>query len=179
MGNSAAKYVAFNPNDTSERSRETYSCKTIEGMSLDIAVPEAARELAEKSLAQTREAYERSKNALEAALDTLERSFDSLGQGTAALNRKIIDIAHRNVSSGFDLARSLATAKNLAEVVELRAIYWRKQFSVLAAQAEKVRQLSAQLATDITGPIKAHVSRSIDNLREDLSPKTKGGCGPD
>ena len=165
--------IPLNSNDTTERSRETYSYKTIEAMSLDAAVPEAARELAEKSLAQTREAYERSKNALEAALDTMERSFDSLGQGTAALNRKIIEIAHRNVSSGFDLARSLATAKNLAEVAELRAIYWRKQFSVLAAQAEEVRQLSAKLATDITGPIKAHVSRRMDNLRDELSPKTK------
>ena len=165
--------IPLNPNDTTERSRETYYYKTTEGMILDTAVPEAARELAEKSLAQTREAYERSKNALEAALDTMERSFDSLGQGTAALNRKIIEIAHRNVSSGFDLARSLATAKNLAEVAELRAIYWRKQFSVLAAQAEEVRQLSAKLATDITGPIKAHVSRRMDNLRDELSPKTK------
>jgi len=165
--------IPLNSNDTTERSRETYSYKTNEAMSLDAAVPEAARELAEKSLAQTREAYERSKNALEAALDTMERSFDSLGQGTAALNRKIIEIAHRNVSSGFDLARSLATAKNLAEVAELRAIYWRKQFSVLAAQAEEVRQLSAKLATDITGPIKAHVSRRMDNLRDELSPKTK------
>ena len=165
--------IPLNLNDTTDRSRENYGYKT-ERMTLDTAtLPEAARELAEKSLAETREAYERSKSALEAALDTVERSFDSLGQGTAALNRKIMDIAHRNVSSGFDLARSLATAENLAEVVELRAIYWRKQFSVLAAQAEEVRQLSAQLATDIAGPIKAHVSRSMDNLREELSPKTE------
>jgi len=96
-------------------------------MTRDPALPEAAREIAEKNLAQTRETYERSKGALEAAVDTLARSFDSRGQGSAALNRKIIEIAHRNVSSGFDLARSLATARNLGEVVELRAIYWRKQ----------------------------------------------------
>src|SRR5262249_30852523 len=92
-------------------------------MTRDPALPEAAREIAEKNLAQTRETYERSKGALEAAVDTLARSFDSLGQGSAALNRKIIEIAHRNVSSGFDLARSLAMARNLGEVVELRAIY--------------------------------------------------------
>jgi hypothetical protein len=130
-------------------------------------------------LAQTREAYERSENTLEAALGTMETSFDSLGQGTAALYRKIIDIAHRNVRSGFDLARSLATAKNLAEVVELRAAYWRKQFRVLAAQAEEVRQLSDQLATDIAGPIKAHVSRSMGNLREELSLHKTGERGLD
>ena len=106
---------------------------------------------------------------------TLERTFNSncphLRQGSAALNRKIIEIAHRNVSSGFDLARRLATAKNIAEVVELRAIYWRKQLSILAAQAEEMRELSAKLAADMAAPIKAHVSRSMEKLREELTPK--------
>ena len=49
--------------------------------------------------------------------------FDALGQGAAALNRKVIEIAHENVSSGFELAKSLATAKTLAEVVEMPATY--------------------------------------------------------
>jgi hypothetical protein len=64
-------------------------------------------------VAQTREAYEKSKNALDAAVDTMARSFDALGQGAAALNRKIIEIAQQNVSSSFDLAKSLAAAKTL------------------------------------------------------------------
>jgi phasin family protein len=163
--------IPLNLNDSTGRSRETYYCKSSEGMTLDTALPQAARELAEKSLAQTREAYERSKSALEAALDALARSFDALGQGSAALNRKIMEIAHRNVSSGFDLARSLATAKNLAEVVELRAVYWRKQLSSLAVQAEEMRELSAKLGADITAPVKAHVSRSMEEMREKLLPK--------
>jgi phasin len=164
--------IPLNLNDTTDKSRETYGYKT-KRMTLDAALPEAARELAEKSVAQTREAYERSKSALEAALDTLARSFDSLSQGSAALNRKIIEIAHRNVSSSFELARSLATAKNIAEVVELRAIYWRKQLSSLVAQAEEVRELSAKLTADMAAPMKAHVSRSMDKLREEFSPKPK------
>jgi hypothetical protein len=41
--------ILLNPNDTAERSRETYFCKTIESMGFDAAVPQAARELAEKS----------------------------------------------------------------------------------------------------------------------------------
>jgi hypothetical protein len=65
----------------------------------------------------------------------------------------------------------LATIKNIAEVVELRAIYWRKQLSSLTAQAEEVRELSAKLAADMAAPIKAHVSRGMDKLREELTPK--------
>ena len=135
-------------------------------MTLATAFPQAARELAETSVTQTREAYEKSKNALDAAVDTMARSFDALGQGAAALNRKIIEIAQQNVSSSFDLAKSLATAKTLAEIVELRATYWRKQFSALATQAEEVRALSTKVAADMAAPIKAHVTRSLDELHE-------------
>ena len=89
-------------------------------------------------MGQSREAYDRSKDALEASIATFERSFDAAGWGAAAFNHKIIDIAQRNLNSGFDLANSLAGAKNLAEIVELQAAYWRKQFSALTAQFEEV-----------------------------------------
>ena len=149
--------IALNPEATADKSCETYrkTIRPIRGRDPH-AFPEAARELAETSVAQTVEAYERSKNALEAAVDTMARSFDALGQGAAALNRKIIEIAQQNVSSGFDLAKGLATAKTLAEIVELRAAYWRKQFSALAAQAEEVRALSTKVAAEMAAPIKAH-----------------------
>jgi phasin len=158
--------IALNPELTTDKISETYR-KTrgqFEAVTLDTAFPQAACELAETSVAQTPEAYERSKNALEAAVDTMARSFDALGQGAAALNRKIIEIAEQNVNSGFDLAKSLATAKTLAEIVELRATYWRKQFSALAAQAEEVRALSTKVAADIAAPIQAHVTRNLDEL---------------
>ena len=160
--------IALNPEVTADKPRETYR-KTngqFEAVILDAEFPDVARELAEKTVAQTREAYERSKGTLEAALETIERSYDAMGQGAAALNRKIIEIAQRNLNSGFDLARSLATAKTLAEMVELRATYWRKQFNVLAAQAEEVRTLSAKVAGEMTEPIKAHMKRSVDELRK-------------
>ena len=128
-------------------------------LGFDTAVPEGVRELAEQTVAQTREVYERSKDTLEAALETVDRSYDALGQGAVALNRKIIDIAQRNVSSGFDLAKSLAGAKNLAEIVELQAAYLQMQFGALTAQAEEVHALSTKVTADIAEPIKARATR--------------------
>ncbi len=116
-------------------------------------------------MAKTREVYDRSKDALEAAVDTMEKSFDAAGQGAVALNRKIIDIAQRNVNSGFDLANSLAGAKNLAEMMELQGAYWRKQFGA-AAQAEEVRALSTKVTADTAEPVKAHVTSSMEELRK-------------
>jgi phasin len=123
------------------------------------------RALAEENIAHTREIYERSKDALEAVLDSWERTFGAAGQGAVALNHKIIDIAQRNINSGFDLAKSMAGAKNIAEATELQAAYWRKQLDTLTAQAEEVRALSTRVAADAAEPIKTQVQRKTDQAR--------------
>jgi phasin len=120
----------------------------------DSQVPATMQVLAESSVAQTREVYERSKNALQAVLESWQRSFSAAGQGAIALNRKIIDVAERNINNGFDLATGLVGAKNIAEVMELQSAYWRKQFSEVTTQAEEVRGLSKKVATDVVRPIK-------------------------
>ena len=112
----------------------------------DSQVPGTMNAIAERSIAQTREVYERSKHTLQAVLASWERSFGAAGQGTMGLNRKIIDIADRNINNAFDLATSLAGAKNFADVMASHANYWRKQFGNLSAGAKDVRALSTNVA---------------------------------
>ena len=95
-------------------------------------------------------------------MTTFEKSFDAAGQGAAAFNRKIVDIARRNVDASFDLAKSLAGAKNLTDVVELQAAFWRKQFDALTVQAEEVRALSTKVTADAAEPIKSQIARGVD-----------------
>jgi len=123
-----------------------------------LQVPSSMQALAERNITQAREVYERSKNTLHAVLESLEKSCE----GTVALNRKIIDIAERNATTGFDLAMSLAGAKNLPEVMNLQVDCWRKQFANLSAQAEELRTLSTRVATSVAEPIKAQVTHGMD-----------------
>ena len=132
----------------------------------DTSVPEAVRAMAGKAVDQSRDVYDRSKVALDASVATLERTFDAAGQGAVAFNRKIIDIAQRNVNSGFDLAKSLAGAKNLSEMVELQAAYWQKQSGTLTSQAEEVRALATKVAAAAGEPLKEQVKRGVDELRK-------------
>ena len=147
-----------------EKARDTYrkTKEQFQDVLSDTQMPEAMRAFAEKNIAQTRELYERSKTALEAVLESWEKTFDAAGQGAVALNRKVIDITQRNINSGFDLAKSLAGAKNLAEAMELHADYWQKQLSTLSAQAEEVRSLSTKVTADVAEPIKTQVSRGTN-----------------
>jgi phasin len=156
------------PQEAAEQVTETLKrvAKGFEPLKLDTTVPESVRALAEKTVNQTREAYERGKEALEEAIDALERSFDAAGQGATAFNRKLIDIAQRNLNSAFDLAKRLAGAKNVAEIVELQSAFIRQQFDVFAGQAGEIRALTSKIAADTTEPIKDQVSRTFEAVRK-------------
>ena len=96
-------------------------------------VPDTIRDLAERNVAQARELFEGSKNTFQVVLESWQKSFGAAGEGAATLNRRFIDLAESNINSGFDLATGLAGARNLAQVMELQATYWRKLFSELQA----------------------------------------------
>jgi phasin len=135
-------------------------------LKIDTTVPESVRALAEKTVNQTREAYERGKEQLEEAIDALERSFDAAGQGATAFNRKLIDLAQRNLNSAFDFAKKLAGAKTLGEIVELQSAFIRSQFDVFASQASEIRALTTKIAADTTEPIKHQVTKTFEATRK-------------
>jgi hypothetical protein len=117
---------------------------------LGLLGPDAIRAMAE----QTREA--------------VQRSFDAAGEGAAAFNRRMLDLAERNVISSFDLAKKLTEAKNLADVLALQVAYWQKQFS-LTFHAEETSSLG--ISADLASPTKEsrsrkqQVMRSMDNAK--------------
>jgi phasin len=156
--------ITHNPHAAADQARAAYRKMTdqLGQLGLDTAVPEGVRALAEKSVAQTRQACDRSFDAFDASLTTFERSFEAAGQGAAAFNRKIVDIARRNVDASFDLATSLAGAKDLADMVELQSAFWREQFGVLTAQAEEVHALSTKVTANAAEPIKSQVARGAE-----------------
>jgi phasin len=153
-----------NPRAAAEQDRKSYRDLTtkLSLLGLDPAIPEGVRSLAEKAVAQTRQAYDRTWDAFDTSLTTFERTFDAAGQGAAAFNRKIVDLARRNVDASFDLATSLAGAKDLADMVELQAAFWRKQFDVLTTQAGEVRALSTKVTAATAEPIKSQMERAVD-----------------
>jgi hypothetical protein len=109
-----------------------------------------------------RKRCEHSVNAFETALESWEDSLDAAGQGAVALNRKIRDIAERNINTGFDLASRLAGATSVAEAMEVQADYWRRQLGELSMQAEEVRVLLQKVTSSVVEPIKAQVTREIN-----------------
>ena len=139
---------------SADKVRDTWNATALLEQLPGTQVPNTFRALAEQNVAHTRELYEGSKNTLQAVLESWQKSFGAAGQGAAALNRRFIDLAERNINTGFDLATGLAGARNVAEVMELQAAYWRKLFGQLQAH-----QGGRALSSKGRGPSRGAASR--------------------
>jgi phasin family protein len=117
-------------------------------------------------MAQTCKAQDRSNFSPAVVLAAFEKAFEAAAEGALVLRREMIYIAQRNVNASFGLVRRLAAAKNLGEILDLQATYWRNQFGALMGQAKELRTLSTKVAVDMAEPIQAHIASSIDDVRK-------------
>ncbi|HXD46185.1 MAG TPA: phasin [Pseudolabrys sp.] len=117
-------------------------------------MPAAFRELAEKSLAQAKENYEKVKTAAEQATDVLEETYSTASKGCSDYGLKLIETARANSNAAFDLMTDIATAKSYAEVVEKTTAFMRSQFETMTAQARELTEHAQKVATEASEPLK-------------------------
>jgi phasin len=116
-------------------------------------IPADMRALAEKSVEQAKENYEKCKSAAEQATDVLEDTYSTASKGYASYGLKVIETTRANTEAAFDLMSELMGAKSYAEVVELSSAFMRKQFDAMIAQAKELSEHAQKVATDTVEPI--------------------------
>ena len=124
-------------------------------------IPAAFREIAEKSVSQAKDNWEKMKAATEEATDLLENSYSNAAKGAADYGLKLIETARVNTNTAFDFAGVLLTAKSLSEVVELSTSHARKQFETLTAQSKELTALAQKVAAETAEPLKAGVTSAF------------------
>ncbi len=117
-------------------------------------IPAAFREIAEKSVSQAKETYEKMKSAAEEATDVLEDTYATATKGASDYGLKVIDAARTNTNAAFDFATEIATAKSLSELVELSTAHARKQFDTVSAQTKELTSLAQKVSADTVEPFK-------------------------
>jgi phasin len=126
-----------------------------------LEVPAAFREIAEKSVAQAKDAYERVKAAAEEATDVLEDTYTTAAKGAADYNLKVIEAARTNTNAAFDYARELLDVKSLSEIIELSTAHARKQFETVSEQTKELAALAQKVATETAEPLKSGVTKAF------------------
>ena len=125
-----------------------------------VEAPAAFRDMAEKSLSQAKDNYEKMKSAAEEATGVLEDTYATATKGVADYNLKLIEMARENTNANFDFAVELLGAKTLSDVIELSSAHARKQFEAMSEQSKELAALIQKVATEAAEPIKEGMSKA-------------------
>src|SRR5436853_6682201 len=117
-------------------------------------IPAAFREIAEKSVSQAKETYEKMKSAAEEATDVLEDTYAAATRGASDYGLRLIEAARANTNAAFDFASQLMTVKSLSEMVELSTAHTRKHFESLTAQSKELAAIAQKVAVESAEPVK-------------------------
>jgi phasin len=127
-------------------------------------IPAAFREIAEKSVSQAKETYEKMKSAAEEATDVLEDTYATATKGVSDYGLKVIESARENTNAAFDFATQLMTVKSLAEVVEVSTAHSRKQFEALTAQSKELAAIAQKVATETAEPVRESFGKAFEKV---------------
>ncbi|MBA5778338.1 phasin [Stappia sp. F7233] len=131
----------------------------------NLEVPAAAREMAEKSIEQARDAYAKVKTVAEDATDLLEDTFESTRQGALDFQFKALDAAKANTDATFKFMKDVLGAKTVAEVIELQSSFARSQFDAVSGQVKDLQDFSVKVATEVGEPVKAAFEKSFSAFK--------------
>jgi phasin len=129
-----------------------------------VEIPAAVREMADKSVSQAKETYERMRSAAEEATDMLEDAYALASRGATDYGLRAIEAARENTNAAFDLASRLMTVKSLAEVVELSTAHARRQFEALTAQSRELASIAQRTANETAEPIRETFGKAFKKL---------------
>jgi phasin len=129
-----------------------------------IETPAAFRDIAEKSLSNAKDHYEKMKSAAEEATGVLEETYATATKGASNYSLKVLEVARTNTNAAFDFASELFAAKSLSEVVELSTAHARKQFETAAAQTKELAALAQKVATEAAEPIKDGMTKAVKKV---------------
>ncbi|KAB0680444.1 phasin [Aureimonas leprariae] len=137
-----------------------------DAMGMDPArMNETFREMTQRSMEQSREAYSRMKSAAEEATRTLESTMENVHQSSLQLSKRAIDAMRHNADLGFSHLEKLMSAKSFAEVVELQTSYVRQQIETSTDQAKEMQSLTQSIAQDMLKPGREAFQRASDAAR--------------
>jgi phasin len=128
----------------------------------NMEMPKAFREMTEKGVAHTRDAYAKAKVASEEAVDLLENACEAAAKRATDYNRKLIEIARTNTRAAFDYTHELLGVKSPSEFIELSTAQMRKQFEIVSAQNKELCALAQEIATEVAEPIKTGMSKALN-----------------
>lgn len=113
-------------------------------------VPADMRKLAEQSVEQARQAFDRFISAAHEAVADFEGRAQAARSGALDVGGRAMGFAERNMAASFDFAQKLVRAKDVEEVIRLQTEYVKAQVATLNEQTKELADAAAKLAKEST-----------------------------
>lgn len=102
----------------------------------ELELPPEMRALAEKNVAQARQAFETLFSSAREAVGDTEGRFEDVRAGMRDLRQKTLGLVESNVAASFDFLHKLVSAKSPQEMMGIQAEFLQNQLQAMAQQAQ-------------------------------------------
>jgi len=123
------------------------------------------REMADKSVNQTKEAYAKVKTVAEDATKAIETTLENAQAGTVELSLKAIDAARGNAEHSLSHMEALLGVKSVAQMIELQTGFFRKQAEMMVDQSKAFQEAARKVAEDVSKPAKTVAEKAMVEIK--------------
>jgi phasin len=116
--------------------------------------------MAEKSVTQSKEAFEKMSAATSEAAGALQHSYSVGLKGVQDYNKKWIEFAQANTKATMDFAQSMFGVKSPSEFVELSTEHAQKQLTTLTEQTKQLAELAQRVTLAAAEPLKTEFTKA-------------------
>lgn len=102
-------------------------------------------------------------------MDAFLQSGSIFFHGLEAMARTIVGATQAQVETSMSVAKSLITAKTLAELTDLQNSYAKSTFDTAVNDATKISELAIKVTTEALEPINARVTATIEQLSKPMT----------
>lgn len=118
------------------------------------AASEKMREMAERSVTQAREAYERYATSSERMFNTLEDSARLAWSGARDVNLRMAAFADANAKAGFEYAERLVKAQDVNEAGKIQQEFLKQSTERMGQQMKELNDLATRAAREVASAVK-------------------------
>jgi phasin len=123
------------------------------------------RAFTEKSVEQSKEAYDKMKTGAEQTQKAIESTMETAKSVSGDLSLKTLSAIRANAEAGFAHLEALVSAKSFSEIVELQTSFLRTRVEASVEQAKDFQAASTKAVEEFSKPAKTAFEKAMKELK--------------
>ncbi len=120
--------------------------------------------VARQTIAENQARQEKAMALFEQVSRRFTTALEEAGVDAARVTFKVMEFAQASLKNNLELAKSYTAARSVPDIFGLHAAYLTRQFELLNAQAEELRELTAKFAMRNTASLKPQADQTANTL---------------